>query len=196
MHEGVEEHGVGVVRDLLQLLLHPLDDVVRDLARALQAVRAAQEQLGPVRDELGSLARQPIVEVDRLDLGRDVAEPDRLEQVAELGADERIAALAAIGGLVLALLAFRFAGFLGVGLLGLLIGFAAVNYDLSKSDVGGGFPSPSLYAKQVAAREQMSQDEKLAYQAGLRALWRPLTVARTLSVGMIALGFGGYLLLG
>ena len=65
-------------------------------------------------------------------------------------ADERIAALAAIGGLVLALLAFRFAGFLGVGLLGVLIGIAAVNYDLGKSDVGGGFPSPSLYAKQVA----------------------------------------------
>ena len=89
-------------------------------------------------------------------------------------ADERIAALAAIGGLVLALLAFRFAGFLGVGLLGVLIGVAAVNYDLGKSDVGGGSPSPSLYARQVAAREQMSQDEKFAYRAGLHALWRPL----------------------
>ena len=111
-------------------------------------------------------------------------------------ADDRIAALAAIGGLVLALLAFRFAGFLGVGLLGVLIGVAAVNYDLGKSDVGGGSPSPSLYARQVAAREQMSQDEKFAYRAGLHALWRPLTVAKTLSVGLIALGFGGYLLVG
>ena len=53
----------------------------------------------------------------------------------------------------LALLAFRFAGFLGVGLLGVLIGIAAFNYDLRKSDIGGGAPSPSLYAKQVA-REQ------------------------------------------
>lgn len=111
-------------------------------------------------------------------------------------ADERIAALAAIGGLVLALLAFRFAGFLGVGLLGLLIGLAAFNYDLRKSDVGGGAPSPNLYARQMAVREQMSQDEKFAYRAGLHALWRPLTVAKTVSVGLIVLGFAGYLLLG
>jgi hypothetical protein len=111
-------------------------------------------------------------------------------------ADERIAALAAIGGLVLALLAFRFAGFLGVGLLGPLIGLAAFNYDLRKSDVGGGSPSPNLYARQMAVWEQMSQDEKFAYRAGLHALWRPLTVAKTVSVGMIVLGFAGYLLLG
>jgi hypothetical protein len=110
--------------------------------------------------------------------------------------DERIAALAAIGGLILALLAFRFAGFLGVGLLGLLIGVAAVNYDLKKSDVGGGSPSPTLYAKQVSLREQMTAEEKFAHRAGLQALWRPLTVAKTLSAGLIALGFGGYLFLG
>ena len=110
-------------------------------------------------------------------------------------ADDRIAALAAIGGVVLALLAFRFAGFLGVGLLGLLIGLAAV-FDLRKSDVGGGFPSPTLYARQVSVREHMTQEEKFAYHAGLLALWRPLAVAKTLSAGFIALGFGGYLLLG
>ena len=37
-----------------------------------------------------------------------------------------LSALSALAGLVLGLLAFRLAGFLGVGILGLLIGFIAV----------------------------------------------------------------------
>ena len=109
--------------------------------------------------------------------------------------DDRIAALAAIGGLILALLAFRLAGFLGVGLLGLLIGFVAVSYGLRHDDVGGGFPSATLYARQVSLREQMTHDEKLARRAGLHALWRPVVVAKTVSIGLIVLGFGSWLFL-
>src|SRR3954463_11766248 len=99
-----------------------------------------------------------------------------------------IPAFAALGGLILAVLASYFGGFLGIGLAGLIIGFAAVRYDLEKQDVGGGFPSPSLYAKQVAVREQMTPDERLADQAAIRGLWRPLAIAKTISVGLIALG--------
>jgi hypothetical protein len=80
-------------------------------------------------------------------------------------------------------------------LAGLLIGLGAVSYDLQKQDVGGGFPSASLYAKQVAAREQMAPEERIAHREGIRALWRPLTIAKTVSAGLIVLGFGGYLFL-
>src|SRR5437868_11174748 len=109
--------------------------------------------------------------------------------------DYWLPACAAIVGVILAVIASYFGGFLGIGFAGLLIGFAAVRYDLEKQDVGGGFPSPHLYAKQVAAREQMTPDERLAHQAGMRALWQPLVIAKTISAGLIALGFGGYFFL-
>ena len=95
----------------------------------------------------------------------------------------------------LAVIASYFGGFLGIALAGLIITFAAVHSDLEKSDIGGGSPSPSLYARQVAVREQMSQDERNAYRAGLHALWRPLFVGRTIGIALIVLGVGGYLFL-
>lgn len=109
--------------------------------------------------------------------------------------DAWLAALAAVGGVIIAVIASYFGGFLGIAFAGLIIGFAAVSYDLQKQDVGGGFPSPTLYARQVAVREQMTGDERIAHRAGLRALWRPLVIAKTISIGLIALGFGGYLFL-
>ena len=95
------------------------------------------------------------------------------------GLDHWLPACAAMSGVIVAVIASYFGGFLGILLAGLLIGFAAVRYDLEKQDVGGGFPSPSLYTRQVAAREQMTSEERFANQAGLRALWRPLVVAKT-----------------
>jgi hypothetical protein len=106
-----------------------------------------------------------------------------------------IAFLAAVSGLIVAVIASYLGGFLGIGLAGLFIGFGAVSFDLRKDDVGGGFPSPSLYARQAAVREQMTAEERLAHRAGMRALWRPLVIAKTISVGLIAVGFGGYLFL-
>jgi len=109
--------------------------------------------------------------------------------------DDWLPALAALGGLIVAVIASYFGGFLGIGLAGLVIGFAAVRYDLEKEDVGGGFPSPTLYSRQVAIRDQMTAEERLAHRAGIRALWRPLVIAKTISLGLIVLGFGGYLFL-
>jgi len=104
-------------------------------------------------------------------------------------------ALAAVSAILLAVVASYVGGFLGILIAGLIITFAAVRYDLEKDDVGGGSPSPSLYARQVAARKQMSQDERNAYQAGIHALWRPLFVGRTIGIALIVFGVGGYLFL-
>ena len=102
---------------------------------------------------------------------------------------------AAVGGMIVAVIASYIGGFLGIGLAGLVIGLAAVRYDLEKQDVGGGFPSPYLYAKQIAVREQMTHDERIAHRAAMHALWQPLVIAKTISIGLTVLGFGGYVFL-
>ncbi len=104
-------------------------------------------------------------------------------------------ALAALGGVIVAVIASYVGGFLGIGVAGLLIGFAAVRYDLEKDSVGGGLPSAHLLAQRAAQRERMTPEERLAHRAGLQALWRPLAIAKTISIGLIALGFGGYFFL-
>jgi hypothetical protein len=111
------------------------------------------------------------------------------------GSDFLIPALAALGGTMVAVVASYLGGFLGIGLAGLFAGFAAVSYDLRKDDVGGGFPSANLYARQLDVREQRSADERLAHRASVTALRDPLAIARTISVGLIAVGFGGYFFL-
>src|SRR5207245_1153214 len=105
-----------------------------------------------------------------------------------------IPALAAVSGVIVAVVASFFGGFIGIGIAGLLMTFAAIQYDLKKGDVGGGFPSASLYARQVAVREQMTADERNANRAGLHDLWRPLIVLKTIGVGLIMAGLVGYLL--
>ena len=109
--------------------------------------------------------------------------------------DKWLPAMAALTGVIVAVIASHIAGFLGIGIVGLLIGAAVVRYDLEKDEVGGGFPSAHLYAKQVAAREQLNAEQRIARREGIRALWRPLAVAKTISIGLIALGFGGYFFL-
>lgn len=102
--------------------------------------------------------------------------------------------LAAVSAIIVAVIASRFGGFIGITIAGLLITTAAIRYDLEKSDVGGGFPSSSLYRRQVAAREQMTREEQIARAATLHALWRPIFIIKTVGIGLIALGVAGYFL--
>ena len=108
--------------------------------------------------------------------------------------DGWLPALAAVAGVMVAVVASYFGGFLGIGLAGLLMGFCAVSYDLQKQDVGGGFPSPSLYARQLAVREQMRPEERIAHQESIRAM-AAIDHRQDHQRGLIVLGFGGYLLL-
>lgn len=104
-----------------------------------------------------------------------------------------IPALAAASGVIVVVIASYFGGFIGIGIAGLLMTFAAVQYDLQKHDVGGGFPSASLYARQVAARAQMTPEERNANRAGRDDFQRPLTVLKTIGLGLMAAGLVGYL---
>jgi len=102
--------------------------------------------------------------------------------------------LAAVSAIIVAAIASHFGGFLGITIAGLLITTAALRYDLEKNSLGSGFPTATLYRRQMEARAQMSRDEEIAHKATLHALWRPIFIAKTIGIGLIGLGLGGYFL--
>lgn len=102
---------------------------------------------------------------------------------------------AAVCAVIVAVIGSYVGGFFGILIAGLVVTFAAVRFDLEKDSVTGAFPSATLYARQMAAREQMTPHERMAHRAGIEALWRPVVIGKTIGIGLIILGLGGYLFL-
>lgn len=85
---------------------------------------------------------------------------------------------------------FLLAGFIGLGVLGLIVGVMAQNIELEKDGAIGHSRTTSLYADQFKARERMTRAEKAEHWAETDALLRWLFVAKVVSAGLIILGFG------
>ena len=83
-------------------------------------------------------------------------------------------------------------GWFGVGLVGLAGLVVAHRIELGESSVAGGFgATPDLYRKQL--EEQAGEDpRKRAADAGARQ--RMLSIMKTISLAVAALGFGGVML--
>ena len=97
---------------------------------------------------------------------------------------------------ILALAIYRLVGFLGVGVLGLLIAFIAVRMDLEKDGAIGSAFSSHLYAQQMTAHQGMSRSERAAHHAERGSLVRALTFAKIIGAILITVGFGGAYYLG
>ncbi|HZH11597.1 MAG TPA: hypothetical protein VEZ24_14645 [Microvirga sp.] len=88
--------------------------------------------------------------------------------------------------------AWRIAGFLGIGVFGLIVGLIALTVELE-----GGRPivhgqAASLYIQFMAAEEKMSSAEKAARRAEIESAALPLLVAKIVSAGLILIGFGAF----
>src|SRR5918993_3027134 len=90
----------------------------------------------------------------------------------------------------IALVAFLLAGFIGLGVLGLIIGVMAQRIELEKDGAVSHYMTTSLYAEQFRAREQMTRAEKAEHRAENEALLKWLFVAKVVSAGLIIFGFG------
>jgi hypothetical protein len=86
--------------------------------------------------------------------------------------------------------AFLLAGFIGLGVLGLIIGVMAQRIELEKDGATSNVMTTSLYAQQFKAQESMTRAEKAARQAENDTLLKWLFVAKVVSAGLIILGFG------
>ncbi|KQZ00292.1 hypothetical protein ASD45_05025 [Pseudolabrys sp. Root1462] len=91
---------------------------------------------------------------------------------------------AALGVAVLIYSAFRFLGFLGVGLLGVLIAFIAVQADLNKDDTS------HVWAMRAAPTHEMDHAEKAAMHAENNALAHPILMGKLLGAALAIIGFG------
>jgi len=95
-----------------------------------------------------------------------------------------------LGVAVLAFFAFQIAGFLGIGMLGvLLIGFIAMQVDLgNEGEIGPGV----LHAQQMMAQQNANPSERAAHRSEMQSLARPLLIAKIISAALVILGFGGF----
>lgn len=94
----------------------------------------------------------------------------------------------------IALGAFLLAGYLGLGVLGLIIGVMAQRIELEKDGAVSNHMTTSLYADQFKAQQNMSRAERAERHAENRALLERLNVAKVVSAGLIILGFGFFVL--
>jgi hypothetical protein len=91
----------------------------------------------------------------------------------------------------LAFLAYRIVGSLGIGILGVLIGFIAVRVDLEKEGAVGSEWAASLHAQQVGRRHNAPHSERAAHRAEMQALGRPLLLAKIIGAVLVAIGSVG-----
>jgi uncharacterized membrane-anchored protein YhcB (DUF1043 family) len=90
--------------------------------------------------------------------------------------------------------AFLLAGFLGLGVVGLIIGVMAQRIELEKDGAVSKVMTTSLYADQMKAREKLTRAERAEHHAETAALLKWLLVAKIVSAGLIILGFGFFVL--
>lgn len=86
--------------------------------------------------------------------------------------------------------AFHLLGFLGLGILGLIVGIIAANVELQGGRALGSSLTPNVYADAVAAENRETPAERAARRAEAARAALPLHVARVVSAGLIILGFG------
>jgi hypothetical protein len=86
--------------------------------------------------------------------------------------------------------AFRIVGFLGIGILGLIVGVLALTIEMERGGPVGHGQASSLYAQHMAAMERMSAAERAERRAEIEAAVIPLLVAKIVSAGLIVIGFG------
>jgi hypothetical protein len=100
--------------------------------------------------------------------------------------------LVLLGTGALAYFAYRIVGFLGIGLLGVLIGFIAVRVDLEKEGAVGSELAAGLYAQQMSSRRTAPHAERAAHRAETQALRCPLLIAKIIAAVLVAVGFAGF----
>jgi hypothetical protein len=87
-------------------------------------------------------------------------------------------------------IAYRIVGFLGVGVLGLIIGVGAQTVGIEQGGPIGHDQAAGVYAQHMAAVDRMSAAERAERRAAIKTVAFPLLVAKVVSGALIVIGFG------
>lgn len=106
-----------------------------------------------------------------------------------------VIAIALAGWFAASLIAFVIValfGFLGVGLIGVLIGFVASQAELESGDVAGGAYGASMIQHQREADRQMSPEQRAARRDEQSLAVQSARFFKHFGVALALIGFGGF----
>jgi len=95
---------------------------------------------------------------------------------------------------VAAFIAFRIAGPLGMGVLGLLIAFMAQRIKLERNGAFAGGMNASLSAMQMRTWEQMTHAERAAHRHETQSLLQVTSLATAIGLALGVVGIGAWFL--
>ena len=101
----------------------------------------------------------------------------------------RYEAIAAVGVAIAVYFAFQFLGFLGVGMVGLIMMFVAFQAELTKDGTS------STYTIIPRPPDHMGHAEKAARRAEVESLSHPIVMGKLLGLCLVVIGFGALFLL-
>jgi len=85
-------------------------------------------------------------------------------------------------------------GFLGIALIGVAIWFICVRVESEKEGAVGHELTPTLFAEQIKARQQMSRSERAALVAEQTAVTLWARFIRQFGIALAGIGLGGFVL--
>jgi hypothetical protein len=106
-----------------------------------------------------------------------------------------IIAVALAGWFVASLIAFVIValfGFLGVGLIGVLMAFVAAQFELESGGIAGGAYGASMIHHQLEADRQMSQEQRAARRNEQSFSVQSTRFFRHFGIALALIGFGGF----
>lgn len=101
-----------------------------------------------------------------------------------------------VGWLAAALVAYvliSFTGFLGIGVVGLLICFISLRIELESGGVIGTVYSPDAFQRQVERQRQMSRAERAAARHEQSLTAKSVRFFLNLGIALAVIGFGGFI---
>jgi hypothetical protein len=94
---------------------------------------------------------------------------------------------------VIAFMIVAYAGFFGIGVVGLMIWFVSTRVDLEQEGWLGIGVSPGFFARQVARKAEMSHAERAAVRGEKSLEAQSIRFFRYLGIALTLIGAGGFL---
>ena len=94
---------------------------------------------------------------------------------------------------VIAFMIVAYAGFFGIGVVGLMIWFVSTRADLEQEGAVGVGVSPGFFARQVTRKAEMSHAERAAVRGEKSLEAQSIRFFRHLGIALTLIGAGGFL---